>query len=93
MSISSNVGVSQFMIRAFQVESQTAIRSLEIASIGALVKVDNFLKLLSKPPHAAARKRLLGPKTSDLPRDHGGVWPQPPPQAQCCTAGSKLHPG
>jgi hypothetical protein len=50
MSISSNAGVSQFMIRAFQVESQTAIRDLEIASIRSLVKADNFSKLLSKAP-------------------------------------------
>ena len=58
MSISSKLGVSQFMLFVpFGGENQMAVRALEIACAYTVVKHDNVLKLLSKKPHYVTRKR------------------------------------
>ena len=50
MSISSKLGVSQFIDRAFREESQTANQGLGIARTYTSVKTDNFPKPLFKGP-------------------------------------------
>jgi|GEM_PF-4288946 len=76
MSISSNAGVSQFMIRAFQVERQTAIRYLEIAFIRGPVKADPFPNPLTYATDSAENRKLGRRELVDP--NQGGRGTQPP---------------